>query len=67
MVAVEFFGVEEDEFGLGWGFGDVGDLLVDGHEGDFVEGLVFGLDVLVGEEHFDEARNVEVGHDFGGL
>jgi hypothetical protein len=60
LVAVEFFGVEEDEFGLGWGFGNVGDLLVDGHEGDFVHGLVFCLDVLIGEEACEEA---EVGHD----
>ncbi len=59
--------MEEDEFGFGLVFRDVGDLLVNGHEGDLVEGLVFGLDVLFGEEDLEEAGNVEVGHDSRGL
>jgi hypothetical protein len=55
--------MEEDEFGFGLVFRDVGDLLVNSHEGNFMQSLVFGLDVLFGEEYLKEAGNVEVGHD----
>lgn len=55
--------MEEDEFRFGLVFRDVGDLLVNGHEGNFMQGLVFGLDILFGEEDLEEAGNVEVGHD----
>jgi hypothetical protein len=54
--------MEEDEFGFGLVFRDVGDLLVNGHERNFMQSLVFGLDVLFGEEDLEEAGNVEVGH-----